>query len=87
MRIKIVNIRHLILGTMAVLPLVLTGIFAPEAQAQSGVYLQCLKRCGGNQACRDGCEKAENSRRPAPRGTIQFHCRTNQQTGEQDCTH
>lgn len=84
---KNMKLRYLILGTMAVLPLSLTGVFAPEAQAQSGAYLQCLKKCGGNQACRDGCEKAENARRPTPRGTIRFHCRTNQRTGEQDCTH
>lgn len=84
---KNVTLRYLIIGTMAVLLLTLPGVLAPQAQAQSGAYLQCLKKCGGNQACRDGCEKAENARRPTPRGTIHFHCRTNPQTGEQDCTH
>jgi hypothetical protein len=84
---KNVLFRYLILGTIAVLPLALTGVLAPEAQAQSGAYLQCLKKCGGHQDCRDNCEKAENARRPTPRGTIQFHCRANPQTGEQDCTH
>ncbi len=82
-----VTLRYLIVGTMAVLPLALTGVLAPEARPESGAYLQCLKRCGGQQACRDNCEKAENTRQPTPRGTIQFHCRTNPQTGEQDCTH
>ncbi len=48
---KNVTLRYLILGTMAVLPLALTGVLAPVAQAQSGVYPQCLKKCGGNQAC------------------------------------
>jgi hypothetical protein len=81
---KNATLRYLIFGTMAVLPF--TGVLAPAAQAQSGAYLQCLKRCGGNHACRDKCESAENSRRPTPHGTIQFHCRINQQTGEQDCT-
>lgn len=78
---KNVTLRYLIVGVMAVLPL------APAAQAQSGAYLQCQKKCGRNQACRDSCEKAENSRRPTPHGAIRFNCRTNQQTGEQDCTH
>lgn len=84
---KNVILKYLILGTMAVLPLALTGVLAPEAQAQSATYIQCLKNCRGHQACRDNCEKAENARRPTPRGTIQLHCRTNSRTGEQDCTH
>jgi hypothetical protein len=84
---KNVILRYLVLGTLAVLPLALTIVLVPEARAQSGAYLQCLKNCGGRQACRDNCEKAENAGRPAPHGTIQFHCRTNPQTGEQDCTH
>jgi hypothetical protein len=78
-------LRRLILAMIAILPLALTTI-APEARAQSAAYLQCLKKCGGHQACRDNCEKAENARRPTPRGTIQFHCRTDPKTGEQDCT-
>jgi hypothetical protein len=83
---KNVIFKYLILGTMAALPLALTGIFGPQAHAQSASYLQCLKKCGGKQACRDNCENAENARRPTPHGAIQFHCRTNPKTGEQDCT-
>jgi hypothetical protein len=84
---KKMTFRYLILATVVVLPLAVTGALGPQAQAQSGAYLQCLKKCGGDQACKDNCEKAENARRPAPRGTIQFHCRTDPRTGEQDCTH